>query len=1334
MEIDNYYNSDSDLDQDEYTQNDLDYLRNAILTNNNYNEKTKKEQYIRKTSYEVDFKIFKEKFWPKIRSKSRHSALILWTEISAYIKGSALSYTYPGYYLPKNMYAFMNHKTSLLTREERMDIYDLYIEYEKWKVREDAYDFQDIVNYLLYQIKFYGYQGIPIHYMMVDEVQDLTSATLALLLNVTQQKLFFSGDTAQTIAKGVGFRFCDLSNLFNESGLAAPKVCQLTMNFRTHNQILALANSVVSLLESLFPQTIDKMGKEKSPNNGPPPIFIDSGSTEHLFTILFGNVRPQDITDVQFGCNQVIIVRTQDAKSRLHQDLHNALCLTVFESKGLEFDDVILYNFFTDSEISKDKWKILASMELVDTPETSDAYRPQTFDDLENRLPKLRCSERVDLSRYSLLCTELKHLYVAVTRPKVRLVIYDDDPEARFYIQKFWEKFGAINKDNIIDHSQRVNIQGFEAIAQKSSSEAWKAQGLRMMSHKFYDQAAKCFSASGDIFLEKKALANASANKAAEILCEVIAIEEIEHSQTKKMTKKEKNNVRDMKKEAKIMFKDAGELFLELYEQTENANAVKQAARCFASAEDHAKAADLFKESGLIGQAAEAYYICGKFEDAGNLFADKNEYVRAIESYRRGMNWDKLVHTIYAFRDLMSLNDKKKYVQKYVPVALEALMPKILPKAEKETAYINQIIEEDKNAIREVDEEDDSDSEEDVLQDERAEDYQPEDEISINSESFNSEIVQETLHESTCNPETMQDTSQIEQSYEKINQEASENSFSLLDNSSSVSFSIIDSETQSQNFELIADDIDVDPEDEWLQVETGSVVDSLGSAIKRDGSIMSDYSIIDNVHATALNLGGKLIVTKADIFIEDEAMRKIIEYVTMFSQEVTEYLKSSRSAESLVSSQHLTEDWQLASLIDLDDMSQEMLGMVLDTLEDFGMFKMCLIVCNRYHLAARLGRYVTSLAFKYSNRTSLKAHEIFRPSLMIPQAQKAAIAYTAVHNVFEMINPEYLSLKRHKDTKSLGIEGFQGLLLLGYWKKLIYIMDKDNSLAVASTFADFKNYKHIYLTFEAADQSSVDIINKEDFEWLNFDAPKDRKEIEAAKLALDSVINRLKDNQLALNNVGSIKFPSYFKLNESYWKFMHKPDVSFENDLMCSFERIKMMYNKKDLELADELEIWDLFSFYSQVCKSVLLNKTLRSVVQDLNYDKFQEFLETSCILLNFLSDKLKTHKNYSHYSTMIFALLAPFSVRQITPSEVTSALSPLSHCLVNKSSNLLESISISEINDVFVADIEGQNLLIPLKYVKKALLDDIISNLAFIIKGRSKKLESFEFSADEFL
>lgn len=46
-----------------------------------------------------------------------------------------------------------------------------------------------------------------------------------------------------------------------------------------------------------------------------------------------------------------MLVANETAKERIPEELHLALVLTIYEAKGLEFDDVLLYNFFTDSEV-----------------------------------------------------------------------------------------------------------------------------------------------------------------------------------------------------------------------------------------------------------------------------------------------------------------------------------------------------------------------------------------------------------------------------------------------------------------------------------------------------------------------------------------------------------------------------------------------------------------------------------------------------------------------------------------------------------------------------------------------------------------------------------------------------------------------------------------------------------------------------------------------------------------------------------------------------------------------------------------------------------------------
>ena len=44
---------------------------------------------------------------------------------------------------------------------------------------------------------------------------------------------------------------------------------------------------------------------------------------------------------IEFGAHQAVIVRTQAAKESLPDEFRDALALTIFEAKGLEFGTVI---------------------------------------------------------------------------------------------------------------------------------------------------------------------------------------------------------------------------------------------------------------------------------------------------------------------------------------------------------------------------------------------------------------------------------------------------------------------------------------------------------------------------------------------------------------------------------------------------------------------------------------------------------------------------------------------------------------------------------------------------------------------------------------------------------------------------------------------------------------------------------------------------------------------------------------------------------------------------------------------------------------------------------
>jgi superfamily I DNA/RNA helicase len=212
----------------------------------------------------------------------------LFQEIHSYIKGSSNALRSVDGRLTRQEYNDLgakmapNFKKTLAEdlpgdRSASRDfVFDLFLKYEEEKKMLGGYDISDVVFHIWSQLAQQpAEERTLIHSIFVDETQDFTQAELALFVRIAKEKndLFFSGDTCQTIASGVGFRFDDLKSIFKyeadrqldelsakaqslPAGLKVkiPEVNALTVNYRTHNGILAAAAGIVDLLEFFFPQ------------------------------------------------------------------------------------------------------------------------------------------------------------------------------------------------------------------------------------------------------------------------------------------------------------------------------------------------------------------------------------------------------------------------------------------------------------------------------------------------------------------------------------------------------------------------------------------------------------------------------------------------------------------------------------------------------------------------------------------------------------------------------------------------------------------------------------------------------------------------------------------------------------------------------------------------------------------------------------------------------------------------------------------------------------------------------------------------------------------------
>lgn len=320
--------------------------------------------------HEVTATYFVDNIWPKIShycSDKSIDPLLVWMEIKSFIKGSALALDSPEGFLTRGEYESLGRKLAANFSGNRKEIYELFLQYEDYLHKKRnlcLYDECQVVH-SIYQRLMQEKTDVrwSVHYFYVDEVQDFTQAELCVLLYCSREPngLFLTGDTAQSIMRGVSFRFTDLRSLFHHANevmshsstpvsISVPHVQQLNINFRSHSGILKLATSIIDVLMEYFPSSFDRLPEDSGMFPGPNPIFLESCEVSDLAVLLQTNKRSS--SSIEFGAHQVIIVQNDEAKKSLPESLRTGIVLTVFEAKGLEFDDVLLYNFFSDSRVS----------------------------------------------------------------------------------------------------------------------------------------------------------------------------------------------------------------------------------------------------------------------------------------------------------------------------------------------------------------------------------------------------------------------------------------------------------------------------------------------------------------------------------------------------------------------------------------------------------------------------------------------------------------------------------------------------------------------------------------------------------------------------------------------------------------------------------------------------------------------------------------------------------------------------------------------------------------------------------------------------------------------
>ncbi|EPZ35073.1 AAA domain-containing protein [Rozella allomycis CSF55] len=503
-------------------------------------------------SFENNFVGF-EKFHRKyFKGKTKSEALNIFNEIMFYIKGSFNNLIENKRCLEMSKYIKQGEtRRSKLNKVDYEQIYQLYLKYEKNKNENGDFDISDICFHLFNQLHQNDNLAV-FDYIYIDEIQDLLPIQMALiklLMRRDNQTLFtLAGDQVQCITEGNIFKFeiikdlfyyfiADNKNDYNNSSIL-PHLFQLKKNFRSQANILKVGNFVTRLIHFFFPSEIDKLEDEVGAiNSTMKPTILNHRNIENFLIYLYGDSN-------SLGADQVILVKDEFKKKELERILEEnnkkAQVLTITESKGLEFSDVVIFDFFKSS-LLENKWRYLTILDKIVQEDLNENFAEKMNTYFKGK------NSNFEHSNNSTFFNDLKFLYVGITRAKNLLVFFDTSENSLYF-------FNLLINFKLAEYENKNYT-----LAVKSSDSEWNKKGNEFFNKEMYVQALNCFKNTDNVYKISYCQAK---------------IYELE---SKSLSKNQKQS---LLKKAAIEFEKIDEF--------------KLAAECFFNADDFVKAGNLF--------------------------------------------------------------------------------------------------------------------------------------------------------------------------------------------------------------------------------------------------------------------------------------------------------------------------------------------------------------------------------------------------------------------------------------------------------------------------------------------------------------------------------------------------------------------------------------------------------------------------------------------------------------------------------------------------------------------------------------------------------------------
>lgn len=242
-------------------------------------------------------------------------------------------------YLSEAQYLALGIKQSIFNQQEKTEVYEIFSRYLTYLNAENYYDSNVLsFDYLEKTPKIYDY-------VVIDEVQDITAIQLYLILSSIKKggSFLLCGDANQIVHPNF-FSWAKIKTLFHDQeqlhqGQEITHILQ--HNYRNAQRVTELSNRILLLKNARF-GSIDKESH-----------YLVESNADITGGVFFLQNQPQILQELDkktaISTQFAVVVMHEDQKKAAERLFKTPLIFSIQEAKGLEYQNIILYNFVSQA-------------------------------------------------------------------------------------------------------------------------------------------------------------------------------------------------------------------------------------------------------------------------------------------------------------------------------------------------------------------------------------------------------------------------------------------------------------------------------------------------------------------------------------------------------------------------------------------------------------------------------------------------------------------------------------------------------------------------------------------------------------------------------------------------------------------------------------------------------------------------------------------------------------------------------------------------------------------------------------------------------------------------